>query len=116
MPSLRRVFQWRSRPQRTLAVFALAVVAASASMVSANPATASTAGQLTIAVIGDYGCLASTCPALSTQREAAVAGLVHSWQPDAIFTVGDNSYENGTPTEVAADQQPYASDITAGRF
>jgi hypothetical protein len=71
---------------------------------------------MTIAVIGDYGCLASTCLSNATQQEPQVASLVHSWSPDAIFTVGDNSYENGTTAEIQAAQQPYAQDITAGRF
>ena len=39
------------------------------------------------AVIGDYG--------LAGDAEAAVAALVHSWQPDFILTVGDNNYPSG---------------------
>jgi Carboxypeptidase regulatory-like domain/Calcineurin-like phosphoesterase len=59
--------------------------------------TASTTSPATtIAVIGDYGCdtAASTCAAASSSS-AAVASLVHSWSPDAIWTVGDNSYQWG---------------------
>jgi len=74
------------------------------------------ATQLTIAVIGDYGCLASTCASVGVQQEAAVAALVHGWNPNAILTVGDNSYENGTAAEVPVDQQPYAADVSAGHF
>lgn len=99
-----------------MALLSLLTLAATASMLSPERASASTATQLTIAVIGDYGCLATTCAERSTQQEVAVANLVHSWQPSAILTVGDNSYETGTAAEVAADQQPYATDITAGRF
>jgi tartrate-resistant acid phosphatase type 5 len=67
---------------------------------------------LVIAVIGDYGeCAHSPC-----LHERAVATLVHSWHLDAIFTVGDNSYDNGAATEVAPDQQPYAGDVAAGIF
>jgi Carboxypeptidase regulatory-like domain/Calcineurin-like phosphoesterase len=51
---------------------------------------------VTIAVIGDYGCdtVGSTCAAASSNT-SAVANLVHSWSPDAIWTVGDNSYQWG---------------------
>ena len=51
---------------------------------------------ITIAVIGDYGCdtTASTCAA-TTPASSAVANLVHSWNPTAIWTVGDNSYQWG---------------------
>lgn len=74
-------------------------------------------GQLRIAVIGDYGCQPGTdCPSASTQQETAVAGMVHSWNPDAILTVGDNSYETATAVDVPLDQKPYAPDVQAGRF
>jgi hypothetical protein len=74
--------------------------------------TPTRAAVLEIAVIGDYGeCAHSSCV-----NERAVARLVHSWHPDAIFTVGDNSYDNGASTEVAQDQQPYATDVTASIF
>lgn len=39
------------------------------------------------AVIGDFG--------LAGQREADVAHLITSWQPDLIITTGDNNYPNG---------------------
>ncbi len=63
-------------------------------------ATATTAGAassaVVIAVIGDYGCdtTASTCAAASSES-VPVANLVHSWNPTAIWTVGDNSYQWG---------------------
>jgi len=66
---------------------------------------------MVIAVIGDYGSCAYSCT-----NEQAVANLVHRWGPDVIMTVGDNSYENGTATEVPKDQLPYAADVLAGRF
>ena len=72
--------------------------------------------QMIIAVIGDYGCLSPNCEGYGGQQEVAVANLVHSWSPDAILTVGDNSYENGTASEIPVDQQPYAADVTAGRL
>jgi len=49
--------------------------------------------QLIIGVIGDYGiCHYDPC---STTDEQAVADLVHSWNPNLIWTVGDNSYITG---------------------
>lgn len=39
------------------------------------------------AVIGDYG--------KAGEREADVANLITSWQPDFIITTGDNNYPNG---------------------
>ncbi len=74
------------------------------------------ASTLTLAVIGDYGCQpGSTCTG-SPANELAVARLVHGWNPQAIITVGDNSYENGSAAAVAADQSPYVADIAAGTF
>jgi len=64
---------------------------------AALPDLADTASSpITIAVIGDYGCdtAASTCAA-ARSSSAAVANLVHSWNPAAIWTVGDNSYQWG---------------------
>lgn len=79
-------------------------------------AAAAASPKLTVAVIGDYGCQpGSNCPA-SPANQIAVAKLVHSWSPDAIVTVGDNSYENGNAASVVADQAPYAADIAAGTF
>lgn len=69
------------------------------------------ADKLVLAVIGDYGDCAHNC-----QHEQAVADMVHSWNPEAILTVGDNSYRLGTVDEVQADQKPYWPDIAAGRF
>jgi hypothetical protein len=40
-------------------------------------------------VIGDYGG--------DTAEEAKVAELVKGWNPDAVITVGDNNYDEGTP-------------------
>jgi hypothetical protein len=84
-----------------------------------GPATAVGEAQtsaLTVAVIGDYGCQpGSTCTG-SSANELAVARLVHGWNPQAIITVGDNSYENGSAAAVAADQSPYTADIAAGTF
>jgi hypothetical protein len=78
---------------------------------AAQPAAAAPAGQITIAVFGDYGYCYYACA-----HEEAVASLVHGWSPNYIVTVGDNSYESGRDFEVQADQRPYAADIKAGRF
>ncbi len=45
-----------------------------------------------------------------------MADLVHSWNPDAILTTGDNTYQQGLPEEVVKAQAPYKADIDAGRF
>src|SRR2546421_7577353 len=66
---------------------------------------------VSIAVIGDYGNCRYGCI-----WEQAVADMVHSWHPDLILTLGDNSYQRGACSEVGVDQQPYAQDVAAGRF
>ncbi|MEU0481168.1 metallophosphoesterase [Streptosporangium sp. NPDC006013] len=69
--------------------------------------------QMVLAVIGDYGgCGADrTCA-----EEYQVADMVHSWNPAAILTVGDNTYQQGLPAEVVKAQAPYKADIDAGKF
>lgn len=42
---------------------------------------------ITFAVIGDYGS--------GWSGEAAVAAMVHEWEPDFIITTGDNNYPDG---------------------
>lgn len=104
----------RSRGTRALAraVFAVTLCASGPTPAFAE-APAST---LTLAVIGDYGCQpGSTCTS-SPANELSVSRLVHGWNPQAIITVGDNSYENGSAAAVAADQGPYVPDIAAGIF
>lgn len=96
--------------KRRLSRAAIGLVAASLLIASPHQARA-VGGRMVIAVIGDYGNCAYSCA-----NEQAVANLVHSWGPNAIFTVGDNSYEGGTALEVPRDQAPYAADVQAGRF
>ncbi|GAA2097037.1 metallophosphoesterase [Actinomadura alba] len=69
--------------------------------------------QLVLAVIGDYGgCGADrTCA-----EENQVADLVRSWNPAAILTTGDNTYQQGRPDEIVKAQAPYKADIDAGRL
>ncbi|MFE9205201.1 metallophosphoesterase [Micromonospora sp. NPDC007230] len=69
--------------------------------------------RLVLAVIGDYGgCgVDRTCA-----EEYQVADMVHSWNPAAILTTGDNTYQQGRPDEVVKAQAPYKADIDAGRM
>ncbi len=69
------------------------------------------ASALTVAVVGDYGNCRYGC-----LWEQGVADMVHAWHPDLILTLGDNSYDRGACSEVAADQQPYVKDVQSGRF
>lgn len=102
-----------------MTVLIAAAMMAGACVGAASPSAQPTAGRLLVAVIGDYGCLAgSDCSSVSysAPHEQAVADLVHSWSPDAIVTVGDNSYESGTAAAVQSDQRPYEADVRAGRL
>jgi hypothetical protein len=102
------------RGSRVLAGAFLAVMLCVSAGAAAN--SQAPASTLTLAVIGDYGCQPGSNCNGSSANELAVARLVHSWNPQAIITVGDNSYENGSAAAVAADQGPYLADITAGTF
>src|ERR671932_399006 len=110
-----------------LVAAAAVLVGGLSAAVAQNRAQAVNSGMV-IAVIGDYGCQSgSSCSNVAGQQETPVANLVHGWNPDAIVTVGDNSYEHGcagtgwsgatnincaTPTDdVSLDQAPYASDV-----
>jgi hypothetical protein len=53
------------------------------------PTVTPTPEMIRFAVIGDYGS--------GEQAEADVAGLVKSWAPDFVITVGDNNYPAGSP-------------------
>ncbi len=92
-------------------VLAAAVAAAVWGVGLRGQAASTPATSMTIAVIGDHGGCVYDCSA-----EQQVANLVHSWSPNAVITVGDNSYQNGLSSEVAGDNQPYAADVQAGRF
>jgi tartrate-resistant acid phosphatase type 5 len=56
-----------------------------------------------VAVIGDYG--------LSGTPEAKVAALVHSQNPDAVLTVGDNNYPTGSAATIDANIGQYYHDF-----
>jgi tartrate-resistant acid phosphatase type 5 len=58
---------------------------------------------LRFAVIGDFGS--------GDQNEADVAGLVHSWDPDIIITVGDNNYPDGKADTIDAHIGQYYQDF-----
>jgi hypothetical protein len=106
--------------RRTWRAFAAALgplaVLATMTVGLASTPVAALAPKMTVAVIGDYGCQPGSNCRASGANQLAVAKLVHSWSPNAIVTVGDNSYENGSAAAVAADQAPYAADIAAGNF
>jgi hypothetical protein len=78
---------------------------------------------LTLAIIGDYGvCGAYTADGSPTEYVVScpqshdVARLVHSWNPDAILTTGDNSYGSGAAHQIPGDQADYDDYIHAGTF
>lgn len=91
----------------------VATTATAADTLPRIPGRAAGAETLTLAVIGDYGgCgVDRTC-----DEEYKVADLVHSWNPDAILTTGDNTYQQGLAEEVVKAQAPYKADIDAGKF
>jgi len=60
------------------------------------------AGMIQFAVIGDYG--------IAGEKEAAVATLVKSWQPDFIITTGDNNYPIGSADTIDENIGQYYSD------
>jgi tartrate-resistant acid phosphatase type 5 len=60
-----------------------------------------TDGQLTFAVIGDYG--------TGTPSEADVANLVKSWNVDFVATVGDNNYPEGAAETIDPNIGQYYS-------
>ena len=62
-----------------------------------QPATA-----IHFAVIGDFG--------EGGQPEADVAGMIHSWNPDFIITVGDNNYPLGEASTIDAHIGQYYHD------
>jgi tartrate-resistant acid phosphatase type 5 len=57
-------------------------------------ATPAPAQAVTFATLGDFGD--------GTAKEAAVAALIASWNPDAVVTLGDNNYEDGAASTIDA--------------
>jgi tartrate-resistant acid phosphatase type 5 len=72
------------------------------STAAAQP-TASDAIQF--AIIGDFG--------QDGPNEAAVAKLVHGWQPEFIVTLGDNNYPNGSGDTIDDNIAKYYGDYIA---
>ncbi len=71
---------------------------------SSTPEPSATANPNDVfAVIGDYG--------EGGQAEADVAGLVHSWNPDFVITVGDNNYPLGAASTIDAHIGQFYSDF-----
>lgn len=81
---------------------------------SDHNAASATDESIQFAVIGDFG--------ESGPAEAAVAKLVHSWQPEFIVTVGDNNYPRGAAETVDENIGQYYGNYIAfdpnyrGRF
>lgn len=94
----------RARPLGRLVLAALLLSSCQPSKPPSSTVQSSRA--VVLAVVGDYGYCAYRC-----SDEQDVAALIHSWSPDYIVTSGDNSYDNGTAPEVAADQWPYSADL-----
>jgi tartrate-resistant acid phosphatase type 5 len=71
---------------------------------SSSPKTESTplpCANTHIAFIGDFG--------LDGPGEAAVAGLINTFQPDAVITTGDNNYPSGQASTIDANIGKYFS-------
>ncbi len=69
-------------------------------------------GTWAFAVIGDYGL---DIPSVH-EMQRPTAALVHSWNPTAIFTTGDNNYYSGEPATIHRNNYAYWEDIRLGRF
>lgn len=74
--------------------------------------TAYGTGTWTYAVIGDYGLDITGVH----ENQRPTAAMVHSWNPAAIFTTGDNNYYTGLASEIARNNYSYWDDIRLGRF
>ena len=70
---------------------------------SASVGCVTPAPSVRFAVIGDFGG--------GNQEEADVAGLVHSWNPDIVLTVGDNNYPDGEASTIDANIGQYYHDF-----
>lgn len=68
-------------------------------------------GTQVFAAIADYG-YAPNIPG----PEQDVADLVHSWNPNAIITLGDNDQASGGSATLAPAMAPYNADILAQRM
>ena len=72
--------------------FLAAIALAPLQIPSAQPAHPPSPLSLHFAVLGDYGS--------GTANEAAVAALVHGWNPEIVVTVGDNNYPLGQASTI----------------
>jgi tartrate-resistant acid phosphatase type 5 len=64
-----------------------------------------TDGQLTVAIIGDYG--------VDSSAEGDVADLVRNWNVDVVATVGDNNYSEGSAKTIDQNIGKYYSSFIA---
>lgn len=69
------------------------------------------AGTQVFAAIADYGLAANMVVNGPAWR---VANRVHTWNPEAIITLGDNNYYAGDPSTIAANNEAYWPDIQRG--
>jgi tartrate-resistant acid phosphatase type 5 len=58
----------------------------------------SSAAQITLGILGDYGSAYSGL--VGASNEQAVATLIKSWNPDFIITTGDNNYPDGQASNI----------------
>jgi fibronectin type 3 domain-containing protein len=58
------------------------------------------------AIIGDFGS--------TSQPEADVSTLVHSWNPDFVVTLGDNNYDTGSAAQIDPNIGQYYHDYIGG--
>ncbi len=68
-----------------------------------TPVTPPPAAPLRIAAFGDFG--------VDNSNEAAVAALVHGWNPDHVLTVGDNNYSSGEAATIDTNIGKYYHDF-----
>src|SRR5262249_6947905 len=70
------------------------------------PQTAAKSTTTRFAVIGDFGA--------DTPDEAAVAKLVHSWNPDFVITTGDDNYPLGEASTIDPHIGKYYAEFIGG--
>lgn len=63
---------------------------------------------LVFAAIGNFG--------FASASQTSVANLVKSWNPEAIFTLGNNNYPDGNPLNLVSNLVDYSSFIDSKRF
>jgi tartrate-resistant acid phosphatase type 5 len=90
---------------RCLFLVSLAFLLTACTVAPSVKAQPVTDGQLTFAVIGDYG--------VDSTAEGDVADLVKSWNVDFVATVGDNNYSEGSAKTIDRNIGSYYSSFIA---